>query len=94
MNIAQIFASNLHGFDYYRARKLSPKPRITHECKTCKQVELLPVVQQIVELEAKRFKYLQSRPKREISTTWRPSALTEEEQKERYEYIQKWDLPF
>lgn len=50
MDIAEIFAKDLRGHAYIEARGLSPKAvrERPHTCETCKQAEMLPVVQQIV----------------------------------------------
>lgn len=50
MSIAEIFAKDLRGREYIAARGLSPQAakQREHTCDSCRQSELLPVVQQIL----------------------------------------------
>lgn len=51
MKLSEIFASNLRGHEYLKARGLSPQVirDQQHTCDSCRKLEMLPVVQQITE---------------------------------------------
>jgi hypothetical protein len=51
MTLHQIFAADLRGHDYIKARGLTPKPNRNHSetCQHCALQEMLPAVIQITE---------------------------------------------
>ena len=49
MNLSEIFAQDLRGHEYIKARGLTPQivKEQQHQCESCRQMEMLPVVQRI-----------------------------------------------
>lgn len=58
MDIADIFAQDLRGHAYVRARRLSPQivKDQQHRCESCKQMEMLPAVLNVINAQRKRMR--------------------------------------
>jgi hypothetical protein len=57
MNISDIFAQDLRGHEYLKARGLNPQivRERQHVCPTCRQAEMLPAVLNILEKQKERM---------------------------------------